>query len=267
MWGSNGSLALLIALLALCACCMGAGRTESDEKFIGCAVCNETMRNIHEIAVVMRDSAPYKKLGEDGIEYLLSKACDADSYEGRWLRMQDIVEVKEGTSLRLELTQPGGEMKCKQECKAIQKSCFSLLEEELDAETLVVYLFKNIGGSIEALQELACKKWTKRCGGKPIYLPADYKRTDYPFKALTAKEVEIEKMMESMKASGLGGQMYDRDAMAAMTEGGEDDEDYDPYAEMMGMGGGGLMDDEEEDEEYGHHHSGVSGGGASDFEL
>ena len=174
----------------------------SDDKYITCSVCMETMRNLYEIAAAFRESAPYKTLKEDAIEHIIRNVCNPDKKEGRWIRMQDIVEVKDSfsSSMRLKLVQPGGEMACKEECKSIRRSCEKLLlfedEEEdngFDMEQLVVYLYKDKGkeegedgvegeGGFEALQKAVCRK---RCGdGTPkLLLPEGYQRVDFPFVA------------------------------------------------------------------------------------
>ena len=69
---------------------------------------------------------------------------------------------------------------------------------------------------------------SSRCK-KPVALPSDYARKDIPFEPQTEKEIEMEKLLESMKASGIGGSMYGRDDLEEMMQmyGGDLDEGSD----------------------------------------
>lgn len=83
---------------------------------------------------------------------------------------------------------------------------------------------------------------SSRCKAKA--LPASYQHKDLPFVAMEDKDLEMEKMMESMKAMGMGGSLYNRDDMMSMQGmgggmDGDEDEDY----EGEGMGGMGGMGD------------------------
>lgn len=81
-------------------------------------------------------------------------------------------------------------------------------------------------------QEKVCKKWTSRCRPRRKALPASYKRTDEEFVAQSEKDIEMERMMASMAAMGMGGSLYNRDDLGEMM-GGLDD--YDQEEAGMGM--------------------------------
>ena len=68
-----------------------------------------------------------------------------ESKNGEWIRKIDIIEsdTKGKVGKTLNLVEPGGMSKCKGECKAIAKSCSSLLSEEADPDDLSAMLYKN----------------------------------------------------------------------------------------------------------------------------
>jgi hypothetical protein len=74
-----------------------------------------------------------------------------------------------------------------------------------------------------------CSKWTKRCNKKAK--PIKTVRKDYPFKEVSDKELEMERMMAKMKEMGVGGMsMYNRDDMEDMlADGGYGDDVYSGY--------------------------------------
>lgn len=63
-------------------------------------------------------------------------------------------------------------------------------------------------------------------------MDASYQRIDAPFVALSEKDYEMEKMLESMKAMGLGGSLYNKDDLSGMMQNKDDYED-----EYEGLGG------------------------------
>jgi hypothetical protein len=193
--------------------------------FIGCEVCNKAVETAFKLTAAAREAAPYKKLSEDAIESILTGICNPEVEYGRWILKQDILE----TGNKLVLKEQSGQQKCKDECKSIQKSCENLFGDELDVEALSILLWKN-KANIKTAQDQACKQWSTRCT-KPVSVPSKYKRVDHPFTEMSEKDIEMEKVMASMKAQGLGGSMYDRESMEQMMANGED-----PF------GGGGMGD-------------------------
>ena len=64
-------------------------------------------------------------------------------------------------------------------------------------------------------QDKLCNKLTKRCTRKDK--PMKVARKDYPFKEVSEKELEMERMMAKMREMGMGGMsMYNRDDMDNM---------------------------------------------------
>ena len=231
---------------------------KKDLEYIACAVCEKTVEALYDIVDEKTAELPSykKKLEELDINDALEKVCKTDTKEGVWIRRQDITERKDSKGHRyLELVEPGGTAKCGPECATISHSCYQLLEEEIDSDVLSAMLWKG-KTSVEDAKAKVCKKMTKRCvkwpQGKPLSGKSGH-RTDYPFEGQSDKDLEMEQLMASMKASGMGGMsMYNREDMEAMAAGGmgglggmgggygeEGDEDADPYGGMGGMGGMG----------------------------
>jgi|APCry1669189241_1035207.scaffolds.fasta_scaffold180361_2 hypothetical protein len=48
---------------------------------------------------------------------------------------------------------------------------------------------------------------------KVLSLPKDYSRQDYPFQAQSEKDIQMEKLMATMRESGVGGSLYGREDM------------------------------------------------------
>lgn len=68
-----------------------------------------------------------------------------------------------------------------------------------------------------------CTKWTKRCQPRRKELPSSYNRVDEDFQAIDEKDLEMERMMASMRAMGMGGSLYSRDDLGDMMGMDEDD--------------------------------------------
>ena len=77
------------------------------------------------------------------------------------------------------------------------------------------------------LQDKACRKLTKRCknGVKNAPIKNKSKRVDFPFNIITEREMEMEKMLANMKASGTGGTLLSTAEMQDMNRGDEEDDD------------------------------------------
>ena len=133
----------------------------------------------------------------------------------------------------------------------IKRSCADLLDEDIDRDEVSALLYKG-KMSGEDFVKRACQDMSSRCPIKntKAIQNASKNRVDYPFNEISEKDLEMEKLMAQMKASGLGGgmNMYSR----------EDIEDMDPEDMMGSMGGyGGGYDDysdmpssDEEDTEF-----------------
>ena len=251
---------MLLALTWLALLARLTHSKDVDAPYIGCEVCRKVAEAAHHQVNLAKEKAPYKKISEEDIELILSSICNPEEEAGEWIKRQDIVEKKVGKEKFLVLDTPGGVQKCNQECKSIKKSCEDLFDEDLDVEAFSVFLYKH-KGDVAALQEAACTKMSKRCK-KTKPLPAKFKREDKPFTALSEKDLELEKIMATMKANGLSGNMYDADTMREMMERGEYPGDdmfggMDPY----GMDGYGDMGD------FGGFDGATTSAGKDDFEL
>lgn len=248
-------LFLNLALLVCLAVCK-----DSDVSYIGCEVCQKAAEAAHGQVATAREKAPYRKISEEDIDRILTNICNPEEDEGEWIKRLDIVEKREGKGRVLVLEAPGGIQKCNQECKSIKKSCEDLFDEEMDLESLSVFLYKH-KGDVTTTQDTVCKKLSKRCK-KIKALPSKFSREDQPFTALSEKDLELEKIMAKMKANGMSGSMYDAETMRQMMERGEypgadmygdmDPYGMDPYGDMGDLGG---------------MEGAFGGAGDSDFEL
>jgi hypothetical protein len=57
---------------------------------------------------------------------------------------------------------------------------------------------------------------TRRCRPKRKELPATYVRVDEEFVAMSEKDLEMERLMENMRAMGMGGSLFNRDDLGDM---------------------------------------------------
>ena len=209
-----------------------------DLPYIACDVCQHAVAEIFAILDIKKQEKKKVKMDELEIMEVLNAICKAeDEASGSWIKMLDIVETKksEAGKTTLSLVAPGGSQKCGKECATIAASCESLLQDEIDLDSLSAALWKD--AKLSTVVTNVCTKESKRCA-KPSK-PIKHKRTDEDFKPMTKKEQEMEELMRTMKSSGLGGgmSMYDRDDMDAMMKGG--------------MGGMGGMDGYGDEDGYG----------------
>jgi hypothetical protein len=114
-----------------------------DSGLISCDVCNYLVDALFHQANLQRQSAPYQKLDEGSVQDLIGTVCNSNKKEGEWMRKLDIVQKKTDKGVVLELVQPGGISKCKEECKTITKTCEALLEDDIDPDDLAVLIWKN----------------------------------------------------------------------------------------------------------------------------
>lgn len=68
-----------------------------------------------------------------------------------------------------------------------------------------------------------CQSWTKRCRPRRKALANSYERVDEEFVPQSDKDIEMERMMENMRAMGMGGSLYNKEELGEMM--GMDDED------------------------------------------
>jgi len=152
--------------------------------------------------------------------------CNPTSGSGEWIKRIDITKIDKGNkNFRLALVEPGGISKCGSECLTIAKSCENLLDDDIDRDELLSLLWKNKSTKTDLVNKV-CKSMSSRCK-KVITLPKDYTRQDQPFKAQSEKEIQMEKLMATMRESGVGGSLYGREDMDDLMEmyGGDGEED------------------------------------------
>lgn len=193
--------------------------------YIKCDVCGHVIDTLHHTLSEKRMNAPYNKLEEIIIVDTIDNICKPSTRDGEWIKTMDIVHRKEPGGTFLDLETPGGSSKCNNECNAIVKSCNDLIEEEIDRDDLSTMLYKN-KMTAEEMKNKVCSSMTSRCT-KPKR-PLTKKVLDEQFTGMSEKDMEMERIMAEMQASGIGGSMYGRDDIAKMAEmDGDDYEDND----------------------------------------
>lgn len=194
---------------------------KADLPFISCDVCTKAINNIWNLVNYAKRNI--KKFEEIIIVDSIENTCNPKNLtSGKWIRLQDIAEEKTSGGKYLRLIETDGQSVCEEECNTIAKSCQLLFDEELDDYDLSTIIWKN-QETLESLQQKVCQKWTSRCKkdtGKPKYLPAKFKREDYPFITMTQKEIEMEELMTQMHEAGLGDGMdvMDKASMSHMMD-------------------------------------------------
>lgn len=163
---------------------------DTDVPYIACDVCKKAVEKIFNLTMEAKENAPYKKLKSITIDTILETMCLTDTEAGKWIMEQDIVNsTTAGGAMYLQLITPGGQTRCKEECKALTKSCEKLFDEELDMEECSLYIFKRQNElELATLQQFVCNKMSKRCNKPPIALPKTYAREDEEFVRMTARD-------------------------------------------------------------------------------
>eukprot|EP00879_Flechtneria_rotunda_P006594 GHRR01006929.1.p1 GENE.GHRR01006929.1~~GHRR01006929.1.p1 ORF type:complete len:317 (+),score=90.33 GHRR01006929.1:203-1153(+) len=183
-----------------------AAAVPSDIKYIRCQVCEVIMKHAtRHVKTMVNELKPGHKLHESDIIEFLEKMCDPSKPDGKWITNYDIQESGDA----LKLVDMGQQGKCDTECATIARAC-SQISDALDLSDLSEALF--LGKSRSALAQLACYKTTNVCTSKPPPVPKD-RPLGPAHQPMSADEIQREQMMASMKAAGLGGQMYNRDDM------------------------------------------------------
>ena len=242
---------------------------KEDLPHVACDVCERTVEEIWKAVDIARSTKPKGKLDELEIIEIIEGISNPGTEAGEWMRRIDIFQTTVKDKEFLSLIEPGGTAKCLNECNTIAKSCQDLLGEQVDIDELASVLWKNKTpvADLKVIlttqtfplnvtsnnndhyyvffneQKKVCSQWTSRCKPRRKALSSSYKRVDEEFIAMSEKDIEMDRMMESMRAMGMGGSLYSRDDlgdMMGMDDEGED-EDFagiDPYQDMPAEGDG-----------------------------
>lgn len=194
---------------------------DADIKYIRCAVCERAAGQLFkqvEAAVAGNKPAPEKRRRFDTsastgdleaqVEEIVANVCDADKDKGGWMAEYDVVkgEDKAGNgALLLEHKGPGH---CRRECRTIAKTCAATIEK-VDSELPELLLeYVRAGKSEGTLIQRVCTKLAGVCkkGRTPAY-PAGKVRRNEEFKEKTQKDIDNEKLMETLKGMPGGGGM------------------------------------------------------------
>ena len=266
-----GGVALPLLLLALATISvksqmgMGGGKkTYSPEKrdlpYIGCDVCGGVVVNLlKQVTQVRSEYGPKsekgKKMPEEAVSDILDGICKPNEDGGEWIRYLDIVSQPadgQDKKRKLVLTPHENPGKCKKECETISKSCYDLMEEDIDdrdelqALLFVDKKFSEFSGEDGDMKlvDRVCKKMTGRCKSTKTYATSKYERKDEEFIELTDKDLEMEKLMAQMQGmpgmENQGMNMYDRDDMEGL---GSMMDGYGDYDDPYGGGGYGGYGD------------------------
>jgi len=224
-------LALLVALVVAASAQFGGGNrppppkppaSKADLPLIRCQVCEAVVKQAREVVKTLRaEVKPGKKLSEGDILEKLEKLCDPDTDEGEWVGRFDLVEDGD----RLVLKDMGKLGECGTECRTVARACAQVLE---GADLTEVSELLYAGRKRADLSQALCYSGSGACAKKAPAMPKD-RPAGPKFKALTDEAAQHAKLMRSLKASGLSGQMYDRaslqDEMTQMQDEFEDDDE------------------------------------------
>lgn len=137
-------LILLFGIIQVIYCKPKLGQViKEDLLHISCDVCENGTNELYRAVQGARSLQPKGKLDEVDIVVLIESLCDPKSLTGEWIRKIDIVESLIKEKKFLSLIEPGGMMKCGNECATIASSCSKLFQEEIDADDLSALLWKN----------------------------------------------------------------------------------------------------------------------------
>jgi len=249
--------------ILLMACCLFALVMAKKDKpqavkaelpHIGCEVCERLSTQIYDGLVELKSNTKKRRISESAIEDMLEGMCLPEQKSGYWIRKLDIIEGKEGKNIFISLAEPGGMTKCKNECATIAKSCANLLQEELDIDDLLFFIWEKTKNNNDLPSRNDIKKYMcneageQRCKNKKKRVPFSTvgknrkSRTDEFFSAQSEKEISMEELISNMGEMGQGMRMMDRDSMMAEM----DDEMMAEMADNYGGGGYGYGMEEPE---------------------
>eukprot|EP00775_Hariotina_reticulata_P005009 gene5009-5250_t len=188
-----------------------AAAVASDIKYIRCKTCELMMKHASRTVKGMREKLkPGQKLSEGDIIEELERMCNPTVYEGTWMTHYDMVENGD----KIDIVDKGQASKCNSECATIARAC-SQISDDLDLSDLSEALFA--GKSRSALVQLACYEQSNACSARTPPLPKDRKPGPEHI-AMSAEEEQQKKLMDSMKAAGMSGQMFNKDDIKAQLD-------------------------------------------------
>jgi hypothetical protein len=180
----------------------------------------------------------------------LERICSPLDDAGEWATRVDFVES--GSALRVVDTRKPA--RCNAECATAARAC-ERVAEALDLSDVSEALYA--GRPAKEVAREACGEegdgGDKACSpSAPPAVPRS-RAAGPAHEPMSERDLSMAKMMRSLRASGMGGQLFDRQQMARSKK----------MMKQMGMGGGegDDDDDEEEDEEEEEGGSGGAGGG------
>jgi len=195
---------------------------KSDVQYISCQTCKAMVNQAYKVAQGMREQlAGAQKLDESALLDKLETMCDYESPNGKWITEYDLVE--EGVALKLDWKAKVS--KCNVECATMSRACSQIIDDfDLTELSEALYAGKDKRG----LRSQFC---TDRCQKKPPPLPED--RAPGPAHVpMTEEQQKMDEMMAKMKASGLGGKLYDKDALKAQMEALQEQADDGDFGEV-----------------------------------
>jgi len=172
-----------------------------DLKYIKCEACNKAVAAAYEQAKALTSMSL--------VEDMLERVCDADNdgqegrgSEGKWMNEFDI--VKRGQALALERQGPGY---CRRECRTIAKACDGVLGKmETDELGEVLLAAVRDGTSAGVVAQRVCIKMAGVCKkGKVPLWPEGKVRKNEQFQPKDKKDLDLERLMESLKDMPGGG--------------------------------------------------------------
>jgi hypothetical protein len=176
------------------------------------------------------------QLEEADIIEKLERICSPADDAGEWATRVDFVES--GTALKVVDT--GSSSRCNSECSTAARACERAFGDSADLSDVSEALYAR-KPSAEVAVEVCGEPGDgegKACSERaPPPLPKD-RPAGPKHEPMSERDASVAKMMRQLKASGMGGQMFDRESLMKNKK------------MMKGLaGGGGGGDDEDEDDE------------------
>jgi hypothetical protein len=223
-----------------------------------------SLRNRHRCAIAPAASPrltpspplpppPPKKplqLEEADIIEKLERICSPTDDAGEWATRVDFVESSGGRVLKVVDT--GSSSRCNAECSTAARACERAFGDSADLSDVSEQLYLQRRTASSIADEVCGEEGDgegKACSAPAPALPKD--RPAGPrHEPMSERDASVAKMMRQLKASGMGGQMFDREALMKNKKA------------LKGLAGGGDDEDEEEEEEEEWETEGGGGAGA-----
>ena len=210
-----------------------------EVKYITCDVCHKLVEEAFVVGDSLRENAPtISSVGEVDIIEKLQYLCMPDEEAGKWITHLDLVESKridleeqgEAGSVILGADKKGFIEKakknnfllirdwgmrgqCKEECVTIAKACQDNMDETVDMDALGIEVWKGATTTAKERKKKVKTLCSDACSGKRKMLSSKGRKKDFTWLMMSDQEIQMEALMSTMEAQGLGGNVYNPEDM------------------------------------------------------